>query len=98
MRSFGQRQYFNRFLILAQMGELNGIRDSVTSQNRNYRVGDWGAAAKAAIDAAAPNLQREISFIIHCQDDARLFYERHKCSGPVAERFFGNVENIVARL
>jgi hypothetical protein len=89
---------FNRFLILAHIGELNGILDSVTSQNRNYKVGDWGAAAKAAIDAAAPNLQREISFISHGQEDARLFYERHKCSGPVAERFFGNVAKIVARL
>jgi hypothetical protein len=89
---------FTRFLILAQMDELKGVLDSVTNQNRNYRVGDWGAAAEAAINAASPNLEREISFIIHGKDDARLFYERHKCSGPVAERFFGNVAKIVARL
>jgi hypothetical protein len=89
---------FARFRILAQMGELKGILDSVTNQNRNYRVGDWGAAAASALNAASPNLQREISFIIHGKDDARLLYERHKCSGPVAERFFGNVAKILARL
>ena len=89
---------FTRFLILAQMGELKGVLDSITNQNRKYRVGDWGAAAESAINATLPNLQREISFIIHGKDDARLFYERHKCSGPVAERFFDNVAKIVARL
>ena len=53
---------FNLFLILAHMGELNGILDSVINmrQNHNYRIGDWGAAAQSAINAAAPNLEREI--------------------------------------
>ena len=37
----------------------------------------------------ASNLHREVSFIIHGKDDARLLYERHECSRPVAGRFFG---------
>jgi hypothetical protein len=89
---------YTKFVILAQLGELQGVLDSVKNQDRSYGIRDLGAAAEAAIKAVSPNVQREVSFIIHGKDDAHLFYERHKCSGPVVERFFGNVARILARL
>jgi hypothetical protein len=89
---------YKKFVILAKLGELQGVLDSVRNQDRGHGIRDLGAAAEAAIKAVSPNVQCEVSFIIHGKDDARLFYNTHKCSGPVAERFFGDVAKIVARL
>jgi hypothetical protein len=89
---------FARFLNQVQFSELKTVLDSVVMQKRDYRVGDWGAAVKSTVDAMAPNMQRNISFIIHGQDDAQRFIKHHGCSSDVANRFFSNVAKTASRL
>ncbi len=91
-------QTYAKFYMAAQTGMVAGMFSALAGANRNYRPGDFGAAAQSGLDAGMGFDNRVIAKLSNAKEDAQLFCERHGCDSPVAYQFFNNLAALANQL
>ena len=89
---------FGKFYIAGQIGELKGVFGALVEAHRGPSTGDFGAAAELGWSAGMNMTQRMLTSISRAKQDAQLFYDRHGCDLPVANRFFGNIAAVARQM
>jgi TPR repeat protein len=89
---------YSQLEISGQQGAIGQMLGALAGANRNYRPGDFGAAAQSGIDAGKGFNQRLAMQLSKAEADAQMFYDRHGCHSAVSSQFFRNLESIASRL
>lgn len=89
---------YSQLEMSGQQGAIGQMLGAISGANRNYRPGDFGAAAQSGIDAGKGFNQRLAMQLSSAESDAQLFYDRHGCHSAVSSQFFRNLESAASRL
>lgn len=89
---------FGKFYLAGQFGELKGVFGALAEAHRGPSNGDFGRDAQQGWNAGMDFTKSMLGSISRAKEDAQLFYDRHGCNSPVANRFFSNIAMVARQM